>query len=65
MSSTIKIDTEKLKQRCAFVSVEDLLYTMKNDIWELSHHNKNYTKKQYDKICALEEIINCMTIEEE
>lgn len=32
MSSTIKIDTEKLKHRCAFVSVEDLLYTMKNDI---------------------------------
>lgn len=65
MNNTIKIDTEKLKEVYAFTSIENLLYTMKNEIWELSHHNKNYTQKQYHKILALEEIINCMSVEEE
>ena len=60
----IKVDEQELKKELAYLSPEDLLYTLKSSVDFLESHNKNYTKEQYYKICELQSFFRYCSITE-
>lgn len=57
---TVKVNEQELKKEMAYLSKEDLLYTLKSNVDFLESHNKNYTKEQYYKICELKAFIKSL-----
>lgn len=62
----MKIDYEKIARLtgCMFESETDFLYYAQRHITYLATHNKNLTHTQYNKICDLENFLNCIISEE-
>lgn len=61
----MKIDFEKLKNNTGIdikgnYKEEDLLFYVKSVLYNLSTHNKNYTKEQYNRINLLFDIVDCI-----
>ena len=60
----IKVNEQELKKELAYLSPDDLLYTLKSNVDFLESHNKNYTKEQYYKICELQSFLRYCSITE-
>ena len=61
----MEINSEKLKklQGLNFNKIDDnLLFYIQGTLYFLKTHNKNYTKKQYEKICMLYDIFDCVEV---
>lgn len=58
------INKNKLTENTGFnfESMEDLVYYISSSIEWLITHNKNYTKEQYNRICDLKDILDCIDI---
>lgn len=61
----LKIDNEKLLKNTglSFETMEDLFYYISENIEWLESHNKNYNKGQYNRICDLKDICNCIEVD--
>lgn len=61
----MQINSEKLKklQGLNFNKIDDnLLFYIQGILYFLKTHNKNYTKKQYEKIYMLYDIFDCVEV---
>ena len=59
----MKIDFEKLKNDCGLDfanNKQDLIFYIQSILYNLKTHNKNYTKAQYERICLLADIFDCI-----
>ena len=58
------INKNKLMENTGFnfETMEDLVYYVSSSIEWLATHNKNYTKEQYNRICDLRDILDCINI---
>ena len=58
------INKNKLTENTGFnfESMEDLVCYISCSIEWLTTHNKNYTKEQYNRMCDLRDILDCIDI---
>lgn len=60
----MKINNEKLKELTGLdyeeMKKDNLIFYIKSILYNLKTHNKNYTKKQYERIILLYDIFDCI-----